>query len=224
MKGALDMMGAMKHISQDTDITDPSVRTSNFAALGSDSLTQSDINTQAAAGKLSKEDWTFFNERLAKTPDAVAEKTLLSNAMQQAQKTILTPAGPGAPVTAEQRQKETEFTNWFMPAYQTALQDPQFKGMSQSQKAQILLSTTDPKGLLNPQNTQRFMSTPQQMLQDGMKNIGPLPSGLGTPPDSIKITAPAPSDIAYLKANPGMKAQFDKTFGAGAADKALGSK
>ena len=96
--------------------------------------------------------------------------------------------------------------------------------MTGSQKAQILLSTTDPKGLLNPQNMQRFMSSPQQMMQDGLKGIGPLPSGLGTPDAGIKITAPAASDISYLKANPDKKAQFDRAFGAGQANKILGGK
>ena len=71
---------------------------------------------------------------------------------------------------------------------------------------------------------QRFMTTPQQMLQDGMKSVGPLPSGLSTPSAGINITAPAASDIAFLKANPDKKAQFDRTFGAGQADKILGSK
>lgn len=225
-KAKVDMIGMVKHISQDTDITDPDTRTENFKALGDGTLTQSDLIAQAGAGKISKEDLSFFNGRLDKTPDAVAANKMLSNAVQQAQKTIVTPAGPGAPVTPDQRQKETEFTNWFTAAYQSGMNDPQFKGMTQSQKAQILLSTTDPKGLLNPQNMMGFMSSPQQMLQDGMKGVGPLPSGLGTPNTSngIKITAPAAADVAALRANPSLAARYDKVFGAGEAAKILGSK
>ena len=233
-KAKIDLMGMVKHVSQDTDVTDPATRMDNFKALGDNTLTQGDLITQAGAGKLSKEDLSFFNERLKQTPDAVAEKSVLSNAVQQVQKTILTSAAPGLPPSPAQRQSETAFTTWFMPAYETALQDPDFKGMSQSQKAQILLSSTNPKGLLTPDKLAPFMVTPQQLLADGMKGVGPLPSQGGAakpaapsipaPPDGIKITAPAAGDIAYLKANPAKAAAFDAQFGVGSSAKILGTK
>ena len=224
-KAKVDMISSIKKISTDTSFNDPSTIQDFSQRLGStdNPLTHQDLLEAMGQGKLDFNGYTTLNGMLKNTPDAVAEKGAFTNALSQAQKTILTPAGPGAPVTPDQRQKETEFTNWFLSAYQNGMNDPQFKGMSQSQKAQVLLSTTDPKGLLNPDNMKRFMSTPQQMLQDGMKAVGPLPSGLGAP-DGIKITAPSASDIAYLKANPNMKAQYDRQFGAGAADKVLGSK
>jgi hypothetical protein len=225
-KAKIDLMGAVKHISQDSDVTDPSVRSSNFAALGDDSLTQSDLISQAAQGKLSKEDLSFFSERLKQTPDAEAEKGALANAMKQVQDTILTPAAPGIPPSPAQRQAQVAFTNWFMPAYTSALQDPSFKGMSQSQKAQILLSSTDPKGLLTPDKLAPFMVSPQQMLQDGLKGVGPLPSqgGATTPSGPPSVAKPAASDISYLIANPAKAAAFDKQFGAGASAKILGAQ
>ena len=223
----MNIEGAVKKIATDTSFDDPATMQSFASRLSSAStqpLTHDDLLTAMAQGKLAPSGYNFFSERLKQTPDAVAEKTAFANAMGQAQKTILTTPGAGIPVTPEQRQRETDFTNWFVNAYQTGLNDPSFKGMSQSQKAQILLSSTDPKGLLTPEHMQRFMTTPQQMLQDGMKSVGPLPSGLSTPSAGINITAPAASDIAFLKANPDKKAQFDRTFGAGQADKILGSK
>ena len=192
-KAKVDLMNMIKHVSQDTDVTDPATRTANFQALGNNTLTQGDLLSQAGAGKLSKEDLSFFNERLKQTPDAVAEKGMVSNAVQQVSKSILTSAAPGLPPSPAQRQAETSFQNWFMPAYQSALNDPDLAGKSASQKAQILLSSTDPKGLLTPDKLAPFMVSPQQLLADGLKGVGPLPSQGGA-------TAPAPVKAAALPA------------------------
>jgi hypothetical protein len=222
-KSKVELLSTVKHISQDTDVTDPTVRSSNFSALGDGTLTQGDLITQASKGQLSKEDLSFFSERLKQTPDAIAENKIVSNGVQQVQKAILTPPAPGLPPSVDQRNKETAFTNWLMPAYTAAMQDNtgQFKGMTQSQKSAILMSSTDPRGLLTPDKLAPFLTSPQQMLQDGLKGVGPLPSS-GIAPAAP--AAPAQKDIDYLKANPGMRANFDKQFGAGSAAKILGDK
>jgi len=48
--------------------------------------------------------------------------------------------------------------------------------------------------------------------------------GSGNASDKSKTPTPGDSDIAYLKANPTMAANFDKKFGAGSAAKILGTK
>lgn len=184
----LNIEGAVKKIASDSAIDDPATIRNNAARLSSTStnpLTQDDLLSQMAQGKLDPSSYSFFNERLKQTPDAVAEKGALSNALTQVQKTILVAPAPGLPPSAEQRQNEVAFTNWFMPAYTSALQSPEFAGMPRAQASQILLSSTNPKGLLTPEKLTQFMTSPQQQLQNGMKNIGPLPSGITAPAVSI---------------------------------------
>ena len=226
-KSKIDLMASIKHLSQDSSVDDPAVMRDNAARLSSAStnpLSQDDLLQQMSQGKLTPQSYNFFNERLKQTPDAVAEKNAVSNALQQVQKSILTTPAPGIPVSPEQRQKDTAFTAWFMPAYTTASQDPQFKGMSQSQKAAILLSSTDPRGLLTPDKLAPYLQTPQQMLNDGLKSVGPLPSQGSAAAPAAQPAKPAQTDIDYLRKNPAAAAQYDKQFGAGLAAKILGDK
>ena len=193
-KGKFELMGAVKHISKDSSRDDPTTLSDNAARLDPTSpnpLTKADLLTQLSKGDITQGKYTFYAGLLEKTPDAVAEKTAVSNALQQAQKTILATAAPGLQPTPEQRQNEVAFTNWFMPAYQQAQNDPAFKGMSQSQKAAILLSSTDPKGLLTPEKMAPFKTSAQQILSNGVAGVGPLPSGVNNgaatnTPDPVK--------------------------------------
>lgn len=191
-KGKLELMGAVKHISEDSSRDDPTTLSSNADRLSptsSNPLTKADLLTQLSKGDITQGKYTFYAGLLEKTPDAVAEKTAVSNALQQAQKTILATAAPGLQPSEQQRQNEVAFTNWFMPAYQQAQNDPQFKGMSQSQKAAILLSSTDPKGLLTPENMKPFKTSAQQLLSNGVAGVGPLPSGIN---GAAGVNAPDP--------------------------------
>lgn len=180
----LNIEGSIKKIASDSSVDDTNTIQGFSARLKSDStqpLTNDDLLSAMSQGKITPSTYNFFNERLKQTPDAIAEKGAFSNAMQQVQKSILTPPAPGIAPSLDQRQKETAFTTWFMPAYTAALNDPKFNGMTQSQKAQKLLSSTDPDGLLTPEKMAPFLTSPQQMLSDGLKGVGPLPSQ-GTAP------------------------------------------
>lgn len=198
-KGKLELMGAVKHISEDSTRDDPSVLSSNADRLDPNStnpLTPSDLLSQLSKGQITQGKYTFYAGLLDKTPDAVAEKTAVKNALTEAQKTILATGAPGIQPSDQQRQNQIAFTNWFMPAYQQAMQDPDLKGKSQAQKAAILLSSTDPKGLLTPEKMAPFKTSAQQILSNSVAGVGPLPSGTSIPGATSAFPAKDTTDIA----------------------------
>lgn len=178
-KAKLETMKAVNEISKGSSTDDPSTMRNNFTNLPN--LSQEDLRKQAAAGQITAESYKFFSSQIKETPEAVAQKNMLSNATSQVQKTILAASAPGLPPTEEQRTRETAFTNWFMPAYTSAMSDPKYADIPAVQRSQMLLSSTDKNGLLTPDKMKQFIASPQEVLYSGLKNVGPLPSGLPVP-------------------------------------------
>jgi len=186
-KAKLETMKAVNEIAKGSSIDDPVTMRNNFSNLGN--LSQEDLRKQAASGQITAESYKFFASQIKETPEAKAQNNMLTNAIGQVQKTILAAPAPGLPPTDDQRQRETAFTNWFMPAYTEAMNDPKLQSIPPVQRSQMLLSSTDPKGLLTPDKMKQFIPTPQQTLAAGLKNIGPLPSGLAVPGTAAPIPA-----------------------------------
>lgn len=205
-KAKLETMEAVNKIAKGSVADDPATTRSNFANLPN--LSQADLRNQAATGKITPETYKFFSEQVKETPEAKAQNNMLANATSQVQKTILAAPAPGLPPTDDQRQRETAFTNWFMPAYTEAMSDPANASIPPVQRSQMLLSSTDPKGLLTPDKMKQFVPSPQQVLSNGLKNIGPLPSGLSVPgvtPASAPSKDAIQAKAAATKYNPTTK-------------------
>lgn len=190
-KAKLETMEAVNKIAKGSVADDPATTRNNFTNLPN--LSQADLRTQAAQGKITPETYKFFSEQVKETPEATAQKNMLANATSQVQKTILASPAPGLPPTDDQRQRETAFTNWFMPAYTEAMSDPANASIPPVQRSQMLLSSTDPKGLLTPDRMKQFVPSPQEVLSNGLKNVGPLPSGLSIP--GAAPSAPTKDDL-----------------------------
>ena len=94
-KAKVDMISSVKKISTDSSFNDPSTVQDFSQRLAStdNPLTHSDLLEAMGQGKLDFNGYQTLNNMLKQTPDAVAEKTAFSNALSQAQKTVLTPAG-----------------------------------------------------------------------------------------------------------------------------------
>lgn len=168
-----------------------------FKGMGDGTASQETVFQAASEGNLSPNSFKFFSALMKQTPDAVATRSAISKAMEGVQATI---APLGVSASPLERREQAAFTNWFLPAYQSAQSDPAFEGLSQSQIAQRLLSSTDPKGLLTPENLARFTPSPRQALANGMQNVGPLPPGLSIAP----TRAPASNtDYGYGKRQDG---------------------
>ena len=166
-KAKVETLQMLDHVAKGTANDDPQTMQSNYTNLNS--LTPEIIRQQAAAGKLTPEKVTYFNELIKQTPDAIAEKTNMTNAVKQTQDAIVTPAAPGIPISADQRSKQVAFTNWFTLAYQAAMDDPDLQKLSRAQRSQIVLSSTDPKGLLTPDKLKPFLQSPLDMQSDALK-------------------------------------------------------